>query len=151
NLSQKLSVSFLAVPVNNRAPTLATVPRTSELALHLRRDRLGGMGSISSVVLTSTPEPGALPWADILRLLGGFTSDSTTSRWNLSFTAPTPNPEITLKCRSSIGSTDSTPGATDATNSWSSNRFHTSSGGAAISGAPEKSSRTTSPARGSGS
>ena len=79
NLSQKLSVSFLAVPFKSRAPTLAIVPRTSELALHLRRDQFGGMGSISSVVLTSTPEPGALPWADILRLLGGFTSESSTS------------------------------------------------------------------------
>src|SRR5256886_2462259 len=79
NLSQKLSVSFWAVPFNRRAPTLATVPRTSELALHFRRDRLGGMSSISSMVLTSTPEPGALPWADILRLVGGFTSDSSTS------------------------------------------------------------------------
>src|SRR5207302_320019 len=80
NLSHKLSVSFWAVPFNRRAPTLATVPRTSELALHFRRDRLGGMSSISSMVLTSTPEPGALPRADILRLVGGFTSDSSTSR-----------------------------------------------------------------------
>src|SRR5207244_8468220 len=74
NLSQKLSVSFLAVPFRSRAPTLATVPRTSELALHLRRDRSGGTGSISRAVLTSTPEPGPLPCAVILRLLGGRTS-----------------------------------------------------------------------------
>src|SRR5207237_5329819 len=76
NLSHKLSVSFWAVPFNRRAPTLATVPRTSELALHFRRDRLGGMSSISSIVLTSTPEPRALPWADILRLVSGQATGS---------------------------------------------------------------------------
>src|SRR5206468_11780247 len=92
NVSQKCSVSFLAVPFKSRAPTLAIVPRTSELALHLRRDRFGGTGSISRAVLTSTPEPGALPCAVILRLLGGRTSDSSTSSWNFTFTAPTPNP-----------------------------------------------------------
>src|SRR4029077_13381792 len=97
NLSQKLSVSFWAVPLSSRAPTLATVPRTSELALHLSRERSGARGSISSVVLTSTPDPGAWPRADILRLLGGFTSDNSTSSWNRTFTAPTPNPETTLK------------------------------------------------------
>src|SRR5205809_3103272 len=77
NLSQKLTVSFLAVPFKSRAPTLATVPRTSDLALHFRRARFGRIGSISSVVLNSTPEPRALQWADILWLFGGCTSDSS--------------------------------------------------------------------------
>ena len=104
------------MPLRSRAPTLATVPRTSEVASHLRRERFGATGSMASRVLTSTPEPGALPRADSFRLLGGVSSDSSTSSWNLSFTLPTPNADTTLKCRSSTASTDSTPGATDATN-----------------------------------
>src|SRR5206468_7941125 len=86
-------------------------------------------------------EPGALPRAASLSRRGGRTSVSSTSSRNLSFTLPTPKADTTLKWRSSTASTDSTPGATDATNSWSRSRCHTCSGGAAISGAPENSSR----------
>src|SRR5438093_3895735 len=141
NRCQKVSVSFLAVPVSRRAPTLATVPRTSDVALHFRRERFGATGSISRSVVTSTAEPGALPRAASLSRRGGRTSVSSTSSRNLSFTLPTPKADTTLKWRSSTASTDSTPGATDATNSWSRSRCHTCSGGAAISGAPENSSR----------
>src|SRR5438309_5471710 len=97
NCCQNVSVSFLAVPVSSRAPTLATVPRISDIALHLKRQRFGATGSISRSVLTSTADPGALPRAASLSRCGGRTSVSSTSSWNLSFTLPTPNADTTLK------------------------------------------------------
>src|SRR3989441_1691583 len=125
NCCQKVSVSFLAVPVSSRAPTLATVPRTSDVALHLRRQRFGATGSISRSVLTSTADPGALPRAASLSRCGGRTSVRSTSSWNLSFTLPTPNADTTLKGRSSTARTDSPPRATGAPDSRSSRPRHT--------------------------